>query len=97
MSKNIKCCSICENATTTPSMTSEMDLSYHSLGVVEKGFSVFFRTGDRFPTEILFEHRCDNKNAETVGSYIPKYCPECGRRLKENVKFFKKLKKEKSV
>lgn len=81
-------CKYCFNANTDSELTPENDLHYIALGVGEKGYSVYFKTGDGRPTEILFEDRKNLKTSTGLAAcYIPKYCPECGRELTENRKW----------
>lgn len=78
-------CGYCLNATTDPELTHDNDLSYRSIGKSDPGMRIMFKSGDAKPTEIIFELR-DNKLFRWVTNayYIPKYCPECGRKLLEN-------------
>ena len=89
MDEEYKACRFCNNAAADSELTKNNDLSYTALGVWEDGYCVFFKTGDGRPTEIIFE---DRKNLKTVtrcaAYYIPQFCPECGRELTENRKWF---------
>lgn len=53
-------------------------------GEHEKGYRALLRSGDGRPTAILFEKWTDGVGWTTIGHYQPKYCPNCGRELKEN-------------
>ena len=80
-------CRFCANAHTDPELEPTNDLSYMGIGKCEKGYTVFFRTGDNRPTVILFEDRVNLQSiTHLAGIYIPKFCPECGRELVENKK-----------
>lgn len=77
-------CHYCDNAMTVPELSSDEDLSYKSVGDCVNQVRILFRTGDRKPTALLFERWRENYGWETIGNYIPKFCPECGRKLFEN-------------
>lgn len=78
-------CRYCDNAHTNPGLTSDNDLSYFSIGFVERSYTLYFRSGDNRPTAIVFSHFFEGRNySNDIALYIPKFCPECGRRLFEN-------------
>ena len=77
-------CHYCDNAMTVPELGSDEDLSYKSVGDCANQVRILFRTGDRKPTALLFERWRENYGWETIGDYIPNFCPECGRKLFEN-------------
>lgn len=77
-------CHYCDNAATVPELSSDEDLSYKGIGRCDNQVRILFRTGDRKPTALLFERWRENYGWETIGDYIPKFCPECGRKLVEN-------------
>ena len=90
-------CKYCNNAFVDDSLTDNNDLSYISIGHIEKGYTLYFRSGDNRFTGIDISHffpgrQCSN----TIGYYVPKYCPECGRYLKEN-EFYRELQNNKEV
>ena len=78
-------CHYCDNATTNPSLTPDTDLSYYGIGMAEQGTAIRFRSGDNRPTAIVID-RWDETTQRNVqiGLYVPKFCPECGRYLREN-------------
>lgn len=78
-------CGMCNNAHTDPELNSDNDLSYISIGEHEKGYRALLHSGDGRPTEILFEKWMDGTGWTAIGCYQPKYCPNCGRELKENI------------
>lgn len=48
---------------------------------------MMFRTGDRKNTAIIIEKWSEEHHRNIdIGEYVPKYCPECGRKLFENDK-----------
>lgn len=77
-------CHFCNNAAIDPELTPDNDLSYVSVGECLNQVRILFRSGDRKPTALLFEKWRENYGWETIGNYIPKFCPECGRKLFEN-------------
>lgn len=77
-------CHYCDNAMTVPELSSDEDLSYKSVGDCVNQVRILFRTGDRKPTVLLFEKWVDGYGWATIGDYILKFCPECGRKLFEN-------------
>lgn len=83
-----KGCKYCNNATVDPQLNCENDLSYCGIGSSIPGDGAFIRSGGGRKTAIIFD-RWDEKGKinHTVGVYIPKFCPECGRWLLENCIF----------
>lgn len=79
-----KACGMCVSAFTDPELDSDNDLSYITIGECEKGYRMLLRSGDGRPVEILVEKWNDVAGWQTIGDYRPKYCPNCGRELKEN-------------
>ena len=77
-------CDFCNNAAIDPELTPDNDLSYVSVGKCLNQVRILFRSGDRKPTALLFEKWGENYGWTTIGDYIPKFCPECGRKLVEN-------------
>lgn len=77
-------CFLCDNAKVNTEITSENDLSYHVLGSVYRGYRLLFRSGNNKPTAILIEG-IEDAGWVTIGEYVPKYCPNCGRKLLENM------------
>ena len=75
-------CHICMNAKVCPDLDDQHDLSYYGVGVCDQNFRILIKSGNRRPTEILFEeHR--GSEWKTIGFYEPKYCPNCGREITE--------------
>lgn len=77
-------CRLCANAHTDPELDSDNDLSYISVGTSDSGYRMLFRSGDSRPTELLFEKWFEKSGWHLIGYYQSQYCPNCGRRLKEN-------------
>ncbi len=79
-------CRVCCNAAVEPELTPNNDLSYVSVGKVEKGYGLHIRSGDSKPTALVISKWEESlgRNVD-IGVYKMNYCPECGRRLIENV------------
>ena len=80
-------CSYCYDHTIDPDLTEENDFSSIQIGNSAQHIFMFISTGgtrspridvwQRFPSD---QYATENK---LVGIYYPKYCPECGRKLRE--------------
>ena len=80
-------CRYCYDHTTDPELTEENDFSSIQIGNSAQHILMFISTGgtrspridvwQRFPSD---QYTAENK---MVGIYYPKYCPECGRKLRE--------------
>lgn len=81
--KKAACC-MCVNAHTDPELSSDNDLSYFGIGHCDGKHRLLLRSGDNRPTEILVEEWGEHSRWSTIGYYRPAYCPNCGRKLKEN-------------
>lgn len=78
-------CEFCDNATTNRELTFENDLSYRSIGMTDKNYSMLLKTGDNKPTQIIVQKWLEKYQCNTViAKYTMQYCPECGRKLIEN-------------
>ena len=80
-------CSYCLNADVDDELTSDCDLSYHSVGRCSFPYRFMMRSGDGKP--IALELEVWDHHWQRVGVYVPKYCPECGRYLVEHEKYMK--------
>lgn len=80
----VKSCGMCVNAYIDPDLDNEHDLSFFVIGSCAKRYRILFRSGASRPTEILFERHHGSDGWHCFGVYRPKYCPNCGRELKEN-------------
>lgn len=80
----MKDCYLCKNAHTDPTLSSDTDLSYMSVGECDSGYRAFMRSGDARNTALLVEH-----GNELIWAYHPRYCPNCGRLLIENADRYK--------
>ena len=83
--ENIPACGMCNNAFVDPELRPDNDLSYFTLGDSVDGKRMMLRSGAGKPVEIIMEE-FDRKSMRwgVVGCYIPKFCPNCGRKLVEN-------------
>ena len=80
-------CGKCVNAFVEPELEPDYDFSSRSVGESNKGYRMMLNSGARRKTHISLERWNEqHQQWETEGIYIPKYCPECGRELKENAK-----------
>ena len=96
----MKDCDYCRNAFTSD-IDPEYDGSYLNIGQTEKGYRMFFGSAalSKPPVRILVDTFCEDAyyrghkgcNVD-IAIYTPKYCPECGRRIKENDKYRRGLK-----
>lgn len=87
MGNATKSCRMCDNAATNPELNSDNDLSFSGIGECVDGYRIMLRSGDGRPTGIIFERWNEKAGWSTIGHYLPKYCPNCGRELKENERF----------
>lgn len=80
-------CNKCMNAFVEPELEPDCDFASRSIGDSSKGYRMMLNTGARRKTHISLERWNEqHQQWETEGIYVPKYCPECGRELKENAK-----------
>lgn len=78
-------CKYCDNAYTNEELDHDNDFSSCGIGSIEKGHSMFMTTGAYRSTVIeILKWDDNNQRNHTLGIYVPKYCPECGRELFEN-------------
>lgn len=74
-------CWVCLDASLDPELEG-CDLSYHGVGNAEQCHRIIIRSGAGKPMAIMFEE-WSGKQWNAVGIYEPKFCPVCGRKLKE--------------
>ena len=87
MDDNPDYCPKCMNAYVEPELEPDCDFSSRSVGEANPGYRMMLNSGARRKTHISLERWNENHQQwETEGFYIPKYCPECGRKLTENEK-----------
>jgi len=75
-------CRMCVNARVFHELTEDNDLSFHVIGDCEKDWRLMIRSGAGRPMEMLVEGWL-GKEWGILGTYEPKFCPECGRELTE--------------
>lgn len=80
----VNACGMCVNAYVDDELSSDNDLSFFGIGTCSRGFRLLLRSGASRPTELLVERHFGTSGWLTVGTYKPKYCPNCGRELIEN-------------
>ena len=90
-----KICSFCFNAyvaatlpTTEddyfePELTDDNDFSSATIGFSGEGHQMYFNAGGGKACNIEVCEWGEDNRWHTVAEYFPKYCPECGRELKE--------------
>ena len=84
--KQINYCRVCCNATVEPELTSENDLSYIGVGRIADGYGMYIRSSYGKPTVLIISRWEGNLAGNVdIGSYKMKFCPECGRKLIENI------------
>lgn len=83
----MKYCSVCCNATVEPELNPDNDLSYIGVGKTIEGYGLHIRSGDGRPTALIISKwNTILKRNVGIGLYKMKFCPECGRKLIENLK-----------
>lgn len=79
-------CHTCCNSAVEPELTPENDLSYIGVGESKNGYGLYIRSGNGKPTALVVSKLEENLESNVdIGLYKMKFCPECGRRLVENV------------
>lgn len=87
-----KMCKYCFNARICPpsddifetELTDENDFSSCTVGNCAEGYSIMINSGGGKPVEIEFRKWFEeSKEWHAVGYYVPKFCPECGRKINE--------------
>lgn len=83
-------CKFCRNASVDPELSIFDDFNYFSVGEEHEGFGLSIRTGGNKPTVLVFG-KYDDSYPIDIGKnefiYKMNYCPECGRKLIENIDF----------
>ena len=84
--KQINYCRVCYNAAVEPKLTSENDLGYIGVGRIVDGYGMCIKSGNGKPTALIISRQEGNLVGNVdIGSYKMKFCPECGRKLIENI------------
>ena len=77
-------CYMCDNARLNNELTEENDFSSCGIGEFDKGYRTMLSSVYGKPLRIEFERwNGAVKRWEECGIYYPKYCPNCGREIKE--------------
>lgn len=79
-------CRFCLDASCDPEgeLTTENDYSSLPVGSVAEGYRMSIDVGCGKPLRICIEHWIPHmQQNELVGFYKPKFCPECGRKLRD--------------
>lgn len=79
-----KPCYMCTNAKVNDELTVDNDYSAHCIGDMPRYKRFLIESGWGKPLRICYEEWNDQYGHwSTIGYYYPKYCPNCGRELKE--------------
>lgn len=79
-------CRFCLDASCDPEgkLTTENDYSSLPVGNVAEGYRMSIDVGCGKPLRVCIEHWLPHmQQNELVGFYKPKFCPECGRKLRD--------------
>lgn len=77
-------CGFCLNAFVDDELTHETDMSARDVGTAFDGFRFMLVSGNRLPVRIeLDRFSSDLQRWVTVGVFLPRFCPMCGRELSE--------------
>lgn len=78
-------CGFCYNRFVDHELDESNDASSIMVGQTAESYSIFIDTGWNFKTRLhLMKWNKEHQQNETIGIYVPKFCPECGRKLFEN-------------
>lgn len=82
--KTAMLCGKCLNSKIDSEMSANFDFSSFTIGKLEDGFRIMYESGGTEPPRVIFERWIEEcKMWACVGTYYPKYCPECGRSIIE--------------
>ena len=93
--EEIKCCMYCSSSESDRRISSENDLNYMAIGgrdtLLQKGYILYMKSGvsdQTAPVQILLQKWSEDigRNVDIM-RFTPKYCPMCGRLIKENLPF----------
>ena len=77
-------CNMCLNARFDDELTESNDFSSYMIGSATKGNCITFSSGGGKPPVIEFRIWNEYSSVfEIVGSFTPKFCPNCGREITE--------------
>lgn len=79
----IKPCYMCDNARINGELTEDTDFSSCCLGRSTNGYRIMFSSGNRKAQRIEIEQYDSNAGWFKIALYYPKFCPNCGREIKE--------------
>ena len=79
----LKPCYMCDNGRLNEELTDDNDLSAFGIGDSVNGFRMMYCSGDGKPPRIEVEEWDEKAGWYKIGVYYPKYCPNCGREIKE--------------
>lgn len=81
--KELTPCGMCLNGRIDEDLTDDNDLSSFSIGKSQEGFRIMYTAGDGKPPRIEVQTWDEKVGWYNVGIYYPKFCPNCGREIKE--------------
>lgn len=76
-------CVFCYNARLDDELTDDNDYSAISIDCNSDGYRMMFCSGWGRPPRIEAEKWNEKMGWKIIGQYIPKFCPECGRKIDE--------------
>lgn len=76
-------CYMCNNALVDNDLTADNDFSAVGIGQCLGAYRIMLCSGGRLPVRIEVDVCDEKKGWYCVGSYLPRYCPNCGRKLDE--------------
>lgn len=74
---------MCNNARIDDELTDENDYSAVVVGCSARGYRFVLSSGWNRPLRIEIEKWLDKTGWYFIGEYIPRYCPNCGRKITE--------------
>lgn len=77
-------CNMCDNARINEELSDDNDFSSCTIGSFDKDCRIMLTSGWGKPLRIEISRWNDEAQRwEDIGVYYPKFCPECGREIKE--------------
>jgi hypothetical protein len=77
-------CYMCDNARVNDELEDYNDFSSSTIGSFSRDCRIMLSSGNKKPLRIEIARWNDEVGQwENIGIYYPKFCPECGREIKE--------------
>lgn len=83
---DVKKCFMCDNARINDELTDENDYSSYPVGSSMDGYRMMLSSGFGRPLSVEMEEFHDKYGWRIVGTYWPKYCPNCGRLILDYIR-----------